>query len=422
MPNDRLARSAYLSWVVVFAACVGDAPDEDPGTAADAVPSPLAQPVALANPAAAGSMTPFLHADDRGVVRMSWLEPADTGHALRFAELNGTTWSEPRTIAQSTQWFVNWADFPSLLSLSDGTLAAHWLEREGPGTYAYGVRIAVSNDGGATWSPAVTPHRDGKLVEHGFVSMFPVSDGFGAVWLDGRNMAGSEGAGGHGMGADMTLRATTIEAGGALGEERLVDDRTCECCQTDVAVAAGRPVLVYRDRSPDEVRDIAISRYEDGGWTAPRTVHADGWNILACPVNGPAIAADGDRIAVAWFTAAQDTPRVRIAFSTDGGDTFGAPVRVDEGDPAGRVDVLLLDGGDALVSWLEHGEPATVRIRHIAADGRPGPSTIVAETSGERASGFPRMARTAAGVLFAWTVPGEPGQLRTALAATGETH
>ncbi|MGH7507022.1 MAG: sialidase family protein, partial [Longimicrobiales bacterium] len=295
---------------------------------------------------------------------------------------------------------------------------AHWLAREGAGSYAYGVRIALSHDRGTTWSDPVTPHRDGTRTEHGFVTLYPAPDGgVSAVWLDGRNMAGTAAQDGHGMGADMTLRATTIGPGGATGPELLVDDRTCECCQTDVAIAADGPVLAYRNRSPDEIRDIAIARFRDGRWSEPHTVHPDRWQILACPVNGPAIAADSDRVAVAWFTAARDTPRVLIAFSSDGGETFGAPVRADDGDPVGRVDLLLLDGGNALLSWLERGEPSTVRVRRIAAAGLTGPATTVTTTSAARASGFPRMARSRNGIVFAWTVPGAGGGVRTALVA-----
>jgi hypothetical protein len=41
-------------------------------------------------------------------------------------------------------------------------------------------------------------------------------------------------------------------------------------------------------------------RQVKGGWTRPRVVHADGWKIDACPVNGPAAASDGAlRVAVA---------------------------------------------------------------------------------------------------------------------------
>jgi len=373
--------------------------------------------VELRTPGAAGSGEPNL-AVHNGRVILSWLEPAEgERHALRFATWEGSDWSEARTIAEGENFFVNWADFPSVVELPDGRLAAHWLVRSGPGTYSYDVHIAQSADGGDTWGAGVVPHRDGTETEHGFVSLFAGANGvLEAIWLDGRNFAAGDGHGGHG-GADMTLRHTTVSADGSLGPETLLDDRICDCCQTSVATTSRGPIAVYRDRSADEVRDISVIRRTDGRWTEPRPVHRDGWQIAGCPVNGPAAAADGEQVAVAWFTAANETPRAKLAFSSDAGATFGQPVSIDDGDPLGRVDVALLDGGDALVTWLERvGEAAEIRARRVSPSGEVGRSWLISGTAAARGSGFPRMARVGDRVVFAWTEVGEPSRVRTAVA------
>jgi hypothetical protein len=415
--HRHCGRSRQLRVTLVFAVAAGgcERSAADTTTVA-ALPAPAELPV----PAAAGSAEPFLHAGPDGAVLLSWIEPLpdSAGHALRLSFLEGAAWTAPRTVAEGDDWFVNWADFPSVHRLADGTLAAHWLQRNGPGTYAYGVRISLSRDGGATWSAPITPHRDSTETEHGFVSLFAAGGGaLGAVWLDGRNAAHAPpGPGGHGADADMTLRYTTVSPDGTLGEEMLIDGRTCECCQTDVALASGGPVVVYRDRSPDEIRDIHISSLSGGRWSDPAPVHEDGWRIPGCPVNGPAIAAAGDRIAVAWFTEANDTARVRLAFSADGGDTFAPPIRVDDGDPAGRVDLMLLEDGSALVTWLERGDTASVRVRRVSPAGGLGEATVVATTSAARSSGFPRMVRSGDRVIFAWTEAGTPSRIHVAAA------
>jgi hypothetical protein len=370
---------------------------------------------AMATPAAAGSGEPNLSVGRDGRVFLSWLEPADdSSHALRFATLDGDRWSAPRTITQRADLFVNWADFPSVVSLSGQTLAAHWLQRSGTAKYAYDVRIAQSADGGSTWSTPVVPHRDGTRTEHGFVSLFALNDSLGAVWLDGRNFARAS----EGEKADMMLVMTTLDANGTTGTERVLDDRVCDCCQTSWAVASSGPVVVYRDRLNGEVRDISIVRWSDSGWTKGAVVHADGWNIDFCPVNGPAVAADGQRVAVAWFTAARDTARVLLARSDDGGATFGSPVRLDDGKPVGRVDVELDAQGGALVTWMEFtsGQQADVRVRRVAADGALGGSIVVARASGDRASGFPRMAVAGNRLIFAWTESGAQAGVQVARA------
>lgn len=102
--------------------------------------------------------------------------------------LDQNGWGESRTVSQGENWFVNWADFPSVASLRNGTLAAHWLVKSGSSTYAYDVNVSQSKDG-KSWSKSIVPHRDNTQTEHGFVSLIPLSDGrLGAVWLDGRNM------------------------------------------------------------------------------------------------------------------------------------------------------------------------------------------------------------------------------------------
>ena len=166
-------------------------------------------------------------------------------------------------------------------------------------------------------------------------------------------------------------------------------------------MAASGPVVAYRDRTEDEIRDIVVVRQVGGAWTEPTLVHNDGWKIAACPVNGPALAARGDTVAIAWFTGAQDTARVRVAFSVDGGATFAPPVRIDGGAPAGRVGIALDANGDAIVSWLERVPPedAEVRVRRVARSGEMGAPFTVSRTKAARASGFPRIVRTGDALL-----------------------
>lgn len=378
-------------------------------------------PVALPSPAGPGSGEPNLAVAPDGRVYLSWLErQADASHALRMASLaaGDSSWSAPRTVVAARDLFVNWADFPSLLPLGDGQLVAHWLQRNGGGRAAYDVRLARSTDDGATWSPAVTPHDDGTATEHGFVSLWPEGDAVRALWLDGRNYAGVAGGhDGHGApGAEMTLRTARYTADGAILDGQELDGRVCDCCQTSVALTALGPIAAYRDRSPDEVRDIAVVRHVDGAWTAPAPVHADGWTIAACPVNGPSVAARGMRAAAAWFTAAHDTARVRLAFSGDAGATWAAPIEVDAGAPVGRVATALLDDGSALVLWLERtgDEGAAVLLRQVRADGTRGEPVTISASSAARSSGFPRLARSGDWLYLAWTDPGADAIVRVA--------
>ncbi len=369
----------------------------------------------MVSPAGPGSGEPSL-ASAGADVYLSWIERTEgQAPALCFARWSGKEWSQARRIASGENLFVNWADFPSLLPMEDGTLVAHWLEKRDGGPYAYDVRIARSTDAGATFGPSETPHRDGIATEHGFVSLVDLgADRFAAVWLDGRKIGTATLADGeeHPQG-EMQLLVSTFE-NGSFGPEVVLDPRVCDCCQTAAAAIGGEILVAYRDRSPSEIRDISFVRGIEGGWSPPAPVHADGWTIRGCPVNGPAVSVAGDRVAVAWYTESNQAPTVLVALSEDSGRTFGTPTRVDQGSPAGRVDVEWLPEGAALVSWIERGDgsSASFLTRVVRAESALEPPVAIAPTSAIRSSGFPRMARAGEEIFLAWTDASDPRRVR----------
>ena len=368
------------------------------------VPALMASVEDMSSPASSPSGEAFLSSSEDGVY-LSWLEQVKpTTHELRFSILRDGEWSKPGVIAVGDDFFVNWADFPSIVMTPHGSLWAHWLQRGSEGGYDYGVRVAESNDGGRTWSDPFVPHEDETPTEHGFVSMMASGSGIGVVRLDGRNFV--SGKDGEPASREMTLRFREIHAGGITGPESLLDGRVCDCCQTDAVVTPSGPVVVYRIRTADEIRDIYMTRFLDGSWTEGLAVHHDGWEIGGCPVNGPAGAMAGEQLAVAWFTGAADIPRVKVELGKVDGLSFNAPIQIDEGDPAGRVDIVGLSNGDYLVSWLERtgGETAEVRMRKVYPDGTVSEAITLTSSSSARASGFPRLVQhTDGSVVMAWT-------------------
>lgn len=374
----------------------------------------------LPSPAGPGSMSPHLALTPSGNVVMSWLEPtAEKTHALRFATLDGDQWSPTRRVAESAGWFVNWADFPSVTPITAQDWVAHRLVMQPGGTYSYDLALATSRDGGVTWGTPFTPHTDGTRTEHGFATLFPWGDGFGAVWLDGRNTQQDTGKGKREEGVGgMTVRFARIGFDGKTRESGEIDRLACDCCATDVAMATAGPVVTYRDRTLDEIRDIAVSRYADGRWQPPVIVAKDGWQIAGCPVNGSTIAARGQRVAVAWYTAPNRQARVQLAWSTDGGRSFAKPVLVEAGAVSGRTDVVLLADDSALVTWT--GKSASgdgqLRQRRIPVAGAPGPVEVIAEGDVSRSAGFPQVINGRDRLVYAWTRPGEPSQVLTAWA------
>jgi hypothetical protein len=297
--------------------------------------------------------------------------------------------------------------------LGGGGLAAHWTVKRGGSAHARDLMVAVSKDGGLSWSTPARPDHDDTDTEHGMATLLPGhADGaFGMCWLDGRAGALSE----YGEGGTALYWADW--SGDGFGPEVLLDARVCDCCKTSAALGPKGPIVAYRDRSESELRDIALMRRDDAAWSAPQAVHADGWSLSACPTNGPSIATRGDRATVAWFTGANAAPSVWAAISEDGGKTLGAAVRVDGGAPVGRVEATMLPDASTAIVWLERkGASAEVRVRRLGPEGGLTPPVVVGTTSPARPSGYPSIvAEGPRDVLVAWTETGSPGRVRTAV-------
>lgn len=389
--------AAVLGVLAMLAAGCGDAP---------LGPLTLTE---LATPAGDFSGQAHLAAAPDGTAVLSWLEPTTgDGMILKLTTLapGSTTWSEPRSLAEGEDWFINWADFPSVVPIDESVWVAHWLvfreDYEG-----YDGVVAISSDAGATWGEPILLNTDGTPTEHGFVTLFPLDGDIGAVWLDGRNMfVGGEfaytSASGEMLGT--SLRFARFDASGRRLADAAIDELVCDCCQPDVALADGQPVLIYRDRTAEEIRDIVVRHWSDGAWGAVHALPADRWQIDACPINGPAIAADGRDVAAAWFSAVDDRPVVHYARSTDGGLTFGEAIDVDTAGSFGYVDVELLDNGDAVVSWLRtRGDRLAFVTRRVSPSGELQPVERVADVDLSRPLDFPQMVGVGDRLVFVWT-------------------
>jgi hypothetical protein len=390
-----LIRASHLAVAAVVAVVFSSVPPADWPPSIELTPTP----------AGMDSGQPQMTSSSRGTI-LSWVERQGQRATLKFAERTTEGWSATRAVASGDNWFVNWADVPSVVRLSTGTLAAHWLQKSGKGTYAYDVRMSYSTDEGNSWAASFTPHSDGTQSEHGFASLFEMPAGsLGVVWLDGRTTKPGASHESHGSNhGAMSVRFGTFDRSWKQTSEMAVDLRACDCCPTSAAMTADGPIIAFRNRTEEEIRDIWISRFENGKWTGAKAVFDDGWKIAACPVNGPMLSARGRDVAIAWFTGKGDQGGAFLAFSHDAGRSFGPPIRLDDVAAMGRVDVELLADGSAIASWIEFADDrAQFRIRRVERSGAKSSPVTVAGLAGNRTSGYPRIARIGDELLFAWT-------------------
>ena len=351
----------------------------------------------LPSPAPANSSLSRVVADESGEIYLSWVSQDAEQATLAFARLTSEGWDAAQVISGGRNWFVNWADFP-VLSVDSSGMVAHWLQMSTTGTYDYDVRARFYAQDKATWTEARTIHTDGISAEHGFVSMLPLNDGTTLIsWLDGRETVHSEPPGA------MTLRAGIFDKSGANVSEWELDHRVCDCCQTSSAMTENGPIIVYRDRSQQEVRDIYATRLVDGTWTLPQAIHNDNWQVAGCPVNGPSVAAMNKRVAVAWFNAKDDVPKIQLVLSTDSGLSFSEPIVVESPNTNGRVDTTILDSGNIIVSWMDTAGEAKIMLSRYDINGELLSTTEVAGSSPSRRSGFPIIEAVGNSVYVTWT-------------------
>jgi hypothetical protein len=360
-------------------------------------------PETFANPCPKGSIQPNWSVTPDGKAVLSWVEASKNGlYTLRYAIRGASAWSEPHTVAADRHFFRHPAEVPEVIAINDHQWMAHWIETPKEESEAEFVYVSSSNDG-AHWTAPIIAHKDRSQVEHGLAAMAVSGAGeVSIMWLE--LLKGEDGP--------ASLKRTVVNASGQVVKEEQLDNDVCSCCPTAIARTAKGLLVAYRDHTKDDIRDIAAVRYENGKWSPSKIVHADNWKLNACPINAAAVAANGDHAAIAWYTGAQDAPKVQVVFSNDGGATFSQPVVVSTGRALGYTSIALEGDGSATISWLEQGEGGNTRVlyRTVPATGTPGP--VVQVASGARSAlGYPKVTHAANETLIAW---GDPKQIQTA--------
>ena len=325
-----------------------------------------------------------------GSLSLSWISSNEGNKStLNFSQLKEGKWTNTQTMATGSNWFVNWADFPAH-AINENLILSSYLKKSDSGTYTYDVILSLQKLSGEKVKEDFLLNTDGVKEEHGFVSIIPNhNQGFFITWLDGRNTVDKDLDGYH---KPMTIRFAEITNKGDIIDESELDSATCDCCQTSIAVTNKGPVVVYRDRSDKEVRDIYIARKINGIWGVPTPIHNDGWEINGCPVNGPKVASNSNNLAISWFTVSNEKPTVNLSFSKSNGASFGTPIKINDDDAIGRVDVAFLNPQEVLVSYIEGDDVGTyLRIKKVSIDGKVSAPITISKIDGGRNSGVPQL-------------------------------
>ena len=364
---------------------------------------------------------PNLHLSNSGNIYLSYISsnPDKKESSLLFSMFDNLnySWNKPNLIVESDKMFVNWADFPEVTTDNLNGITAHYLEMSSEKKYSYDIKIVNSTDQGFNWSNPIKLHSDNTKTEHGFVSTVNIKNGFLSTYLDGRQNELSN----HdkSIRPQMTLRGTSYNIDGNILEDLLIDDRVCDCCQTDLAITEnGQSIVVYRDRSENEVRDIYYSYKKDSKWSKPINIFNDNWKISGCPVNGPAISTYKNNSAVVWYTFSKNKNQIKVVFTDNISSGFQRPILVEANDPIGRVDIELLDPNNAIISFIDIiDDKAYIKLQMITKGGSQSRLLLIDESSESRSSGFPviTLNKEKSNTIIAWTESKENFKIKTAV-------
>ena len=350
---------------------------------------------------------------NNGNLSLTWISSdEDMNASLNFIQFKNEGWTNPLRLADGSDWFVNWADFPTHAISGDKVLSSY-LKKSASGTYTYDVFLSLHKLSGEKVKEDFILNTDGFKAEHGFVSITSNnSEGFLITWLDGRNTVENDEDGNH---KPMTIRFAEITNDGDILNETELDSSVCDCCQTSMTYTNRGPLVVYRDRTEEEVRDIYVTRKIDKVWENPISVHDDGWVIYGCPVNGPKVVSSSNNIAVSWFTVSDGIPKVNLSFSESYGSSFGNPITINDFNAIGRVDTAFLNEKEVIVSYMEGDDDGTyLRIKKVAIDGTVSKPVTISKIDGGRGTGVPQLEVLEDEIFIVWTVfDNESNQLKT---------
>ena len=124
------------------------------------------QPVG--SPAGPNSSEPQLAVSERGVL-VSWIERTGQTTTLKFAERTSSGWTRATTVASGTDWFLSYADVPSVMRKRDGTLVAQWLRETDPRREAYDLMLSIrrtTGKSGLRRFRLITTARSSSTVSH----------------------------------------------------------------------------------------------------------------------------------------------------------------------------------------------------------------------------------------------------------------
>ena len=346
---------------------------------------------------------PSVRLDENNVVHVAWVEEDQNERKVRYTHTSGpgegftsaVSVNAPEDIPYSRQ------EAPAL-DVRGQRIYLAWAKThpqagaEKP--LANELRLSRSTDGGKTFLPSVLINDDGLPIIHSFDSIrIGHEEALHVAWIDGREGKKNPG----------TFVSRSSDHGMTFSKNTKIDEETCVCCRTAVAVAPDGTIYTAWRKILGEVKETVVARSVDGGVTfsPPVIVGHDRWAYPSCPHRPASLGVDRDgRLYVVWYTEGEDeTPAVYVAYSDDRGQTFSRK-RMLNSSKGTFPDhpQLAVDSQGRIVALWEELSP--VRREVVMSYSLDGARTFSApQKLNERKGESPSLAANSAGqIVLAW--------------------
>jgi hypothetical protein len=312
-----------------------------------------------------------------------WLVTAKGGHVrVQHSTDFGKTFSAPVEVNSVAEKIYDGGENrPKIAFGTKGQIYVTWSQPLAQPYTGY-VRFARSLDGGRHFSAPVTVNHDLAKISHRFDALAVAANGDVVIaWIDGRNEAAAMAAGGPFLGKS-AYYTWSSDAGKTFAPDQELTEHSCECCRIALAREPdGDVAAFFRGVFGDNIRDhaFAVLRTDGRAADAERATY-DGWQIAACPHQGPGLAIGSDGVLHGVWYEASHGPAIWYG-QLDPGRMPTHVLKIG-GPGAGHADVAV-HGRDVWVAWNQVGAKGyrlMLRMSHDGGETFDAPRTIAEST------------------------------------------
>lgn len=313
-----------------------------------------------------------------------WVVDVDNGHVqVRRSDDFGRHFDAPRVVNETPQSIADFSENTPQIALGlQGQIYVAWVQNL-PERWASYIWFSRSVDGGKHFSKPILVHRDRAHITHSFPTL--IVDGKGqpvVAWIDARDHVAAMKK--YGMKGPHAYKGLAIyyawspDHGQHFVPAYKVMDHSCECCRIALARAAdGHVGAFFRGVYGDNIRDHALALLPTNGQAPyPQRSTFSGWQVAACPEQGPGLAIGSNGVLHGVWYEASHGPNIWYGHLHPG---HKPTHKLEIGGPGASHADVAVRGRTVWVVWNQvsaQGYALKLRVSHDDGDHFAAPRTL----------------------------------------------